>query len=117
LIAQPERRFYFRLCLALGYQHPDVLLSQLTSRQITEWIAYSQLEPFGERNRDLYFGKVVEMLVKMFGGDKHKKVRASDFLDTSRLDYNRRLLSCKRMKKGAIKDFFKTLKDMQGDGK
>lgn len=33
--------------MALGYPHPDILLAQLTSRQVAEWVAFATLEPVG----------------------------------------------------------------------
>lgn len=45
--------FAFRLCLALGYPHPDVLLAQITARQFQEWRAFYALDPFGERRAEL----------------------------------------------------------------
>lgn len=42
----------FRLCLALGYSHPDELLSRLTLAQYQEWVAFYELEPFGDLRAD-----------------------------------------------------------------
>lgn len=39
--------FSFRLSLALGCPHPDFLLAQISSRQLAEWMAYYQVEPWG----------------------------------------------------------------------
>ena len=33
--------------MVLGYPHPDHLLRQLTSRQLTEWMAYATIEQVG----------------------------------------------------------------------
>lgn len=33
--------------MALGYPHPDLMLQQLTSRQISEMMAFAQIEPVG----------------------------------------------------------------------
>ncbi len=41
------------MALALGYPHPDYLLPYLTSRQLREWIAYNNIEPFGQPEQDL----------------------------------------------------------------
>jgi len=38
--------------LALGYPHPDYLLPYLTAEQLTEWEAYSIIEPFGQPHED-----------------------------------------------------------------
>ena len=37
----------FRLCLALGWPHPDYLLKLLTDKQFKEWCSYYALEPWG----------------------------------------------------------------------
>jgi hypothetical protein len=42
--------------LSLGYPHPDYLLKCLTSRQISEWIAYFKIEPFGPPAEEMRFG-------------------------------------------------------------
>jgi len=39
--------------LAVGEIDVDALLARLTSRQLTEWMAFYRLEPFGERRADL----------------------------------------------------------------
>ena len=49
---RPSRRFIFRLCKELGYAHPDYLLDELNSEQISEWEAYNSLEPIGETRAD-----------------------------------------------------------------
>ena len=46
----------FALCLALGCLHPDQLMSQLTSRQYTEWLQYYKCEPWGDQRADLRAG-------------------------------------------------------------
>jgi len=37
----------FRLCLALGWPHPDFLLKTLSHKQFQEWMTYYSLEPWG----------------------------------------------------------------------
>lgn len=44
----PERKFHFRLALALGVLHPDFLKEVLSARQLKEWELYYVVEPFGE---------------------------------------------------------------------
>ena len=44
--------FLFRLALTLGYPHPDYLIQYLSSYQLTEWMAYFLIEPFGPRRED-----------------------------------------------------------------
>jgi hypothetical protein len=38
--------------LAVGEVDVDALLARLTARQLTEWMAYYQLEPWGDLNHD-----------------------------------------------------------------
>ena len=46
----------FRLCLQLGIPHPRYLLRQLNSRDVAEWIAYANIEPFGAPQDELLHG-------------------------------------------------------------
>ena len=43
------KRFLFRLCLHLGFPHPDYLEKWLNPRQLREWLAWSEIEPFGDQ--------------------------------------------------------------------
>jgi len=52
LTRRPERLFYFRLALALGVTVQDLLV-RISSSELTEWMAYYQMEPFGEERADL----------------------------------------------------------------
>jgi hypothetical protein len=61
---RPERRFYFRLALALGRTVAD-LLAGISSAELTEWEAYYQLEPFGELRGDLRAGIVASAIVNV----------------------------------------------------
>lgn len=45
--------FAYRLCLALGKDHPDRLLSSLTYRQWLGWRKYYGQEPWGETRADM----------------------------------------------------------------
>lgn len=47
-----RRRFCLRLALELGCPNVDAMLREMTSRQLDEWIAYYQLEPFGIEAQD-----------------------------------------------------------------
>ncbi len=46
------------MSLALGVVHPDELLTRMSSRQLAEWQAYAELEPFGSHFDDLRAGAV-----------------------------------------------------------
>lgn len=54
----------------MGYPHPDYLLSILTSEQLSEWMAFYNLEPFGfemERNK---FGMLTSTVANVFASKK-----------------------------------------------
>lgn len=55
--------FGFRLCLHLGIPHPDYLFPQLTSRQLAEWMAAYNIEPFGEDLTRMTIAKMAATLV------------------------------------------------------
>ena len=59
--------------MALGYNHPDYLLETLTSRQISEWEAYSRLEPFGEERGDLRMAILTSHITNMVSSLYSKK--------------------------------------------
>jgi hypothetical protein len=45
-------KFAFRLCLAVGVLHPDLLLPQLSWQQFNDWRIYESQEPWGESRAD-----------------------------------------------------------------
>lgn len=45
--------FSYRLALALGYRHPNALLSELTDEEFNGWRAYWDHEPWGEDRADV----------------------------------------------------------------
>jgi len=51
------RRFYFRLALALGTTVGE-LLGRISSRELSEWMAYYELEPWGTVPADYRAGIV-----------------------------------------------------------
>lgn len=72
------------MALALGYAHPDHLLRELTSWQITEWLAYYQIEPWGEERGDLRAGIVASVTANANRDPKHRKrpYTPQDFMPT-----------------------------------
>ena len=58
------RRFLFRLALALG-KTVGQLGRELDSRELTEWMAFDMIEPFGAWRDDF---RVAHALAKIYGG-------------------------------------------------
>jgi len=52
LSERPLRRFLFQLALALGKTVAE-LEETMSSRELTEWIAYNAVQPFGDTRADL----------------------------------------------------------------
>lgn len=72
----------FRLATALGYPHPDLLLRELTARQLAELRAYYQFEPFGGMRTDIALAKIAQLLGAFVG----VKVQSKDMIfDATRL--------------------------------
>lgn len=68
----------------MGYAHPDILLEQLTSSQITEWWAYDTVDPIGERRDDYRFSYMFSLLtnlvIRATGKKNAKLTKVDDFL-------------------------------------
>jgi hypothetical protein len=57
----------FRLCLALGVLHPDLLLLRLSATQLAEWRAFLSLEPAGEIRADLRAAQLAHLVATACG--------------------------------------------------
>ncbi len=73
--AGPERLFAFRLALALGEVNVDEMLRRMPAELLGEWMAYEELEPFGQRRGDLQAGIVASTLMNIFR-DRKKRSQA-----------------------------------------
>jgi hypothetical protein len=56
------------------------MLSEITSRQFAEWMAYAQLEPFGEERDDLRMGIVASTIANANRGKGQKAYKPTDFI-------------------------------------
>lgn len=81
-MAQPGRRFLFRLALQLGFPHPDHLLRCLDSHQLSEWIVFAGLEPFGDLRADFRAGQIAATLANVHRSKDTEPFQASDFFPT-----------------------------------
>ena len=64
----------------MGYAHPDVLLQELDSYQIAEWMAYAQLEPFGEQEAFWRSGMTASTIANVNRGKNTKAFKPEDFM-------------------------------------
>ena len=81
LRSQPEELLLFRLCVCgVGSAaHPDELRDRLDSRQISEWMAYEMIEPFGPRWNEVLHGIRTAAIVSCFS-KPGQQVEATDFM-------------------------------------
>lgn len=56
------------------------MLQRMTSRELTEWQVYSNLEPWGEEREDLRSGMATSPLLNIQMGKKGKKSKPSDWI-------------------------------------
>jgi len=65
--------------LALGCTVEE-LLARISSRELAEWMAYAELEPFGEERADLRAGIVASTIANVNRGKNRKAYKAVDFV-------------------------------------
>lgn len=64
----------------LGIPHPRILSEQLTSREITDWIAYEMVEPFGEYRADLRAGIVAATVANVHRPKGRRAFKPEEFM-------------------------------------
>lgn len=75
----PERRFWFRLALALGMSIRQVQ-QNVDSAEFSEWIAYCNIEPFGEERADLRSAIVASTIANCNRKANKQAFKVSDFM-------------------------------------
>ena len=63
-----------------GFPHPDYLLPELTSRQLAEWTAFYNRNPFGQEITNLVIAKMAAALWNQRRGKGVEAVKPEDFL-------------------------------------
>lgn len=63
----------------MGEPDVDAMLGRMTSRQVAEWMAYNQIEPFGEERADLRAGIVASTIANVNRG-KGQPMKPADFM-------------------------------------
>jgi hypothetical protein len=56
------------------------MLAQITSKQLTEWMAFYQIEPFGEERDDLRSGIVASVIANVNRGKNRKPFKPEEFM-------------------------------------
>lgn len=76
-------RFCFRLALSLGMPVGE-MLARMSSAELTYWIAYASLEPFGPLAEEQRAGVVASTVYAMNAGKRAKPMGPSDFFPALR---------------------------------
>lgn len=70
--------------MELGYPHPDQLLKELTSEQLTEWMAFNLIDPIGKWRDDYRMSYMAATIsnnfIKAFGKKGAKFHSVDDFV-------------------------------------
>ena len=66
---RPELKFKFRLALALGRTVAE-LEETISSDELTQWIAFYNMEPFGSERDNIHAGIIASTLANIHGGSK-----------------------------------------------
>lgn len=56
------------------------MLAEMTSAQLSEWMAFAQLEPWGEERADLRAGIIASTMANSMKGAKGKAFKPQDFM-------------------------------------
>lgn len=79
-MARPLRRFAFRLAKAWGCSVRE-LLARVDGPELTEWMAFERLEPFGERVEDWRWARLLALVHNRTSwSDKERAVTPEDYL-------------------------------------
>lgn len=79
--------FYFRLAAHLGCTVGE-LLARCNSRELSEWMAYYSIEPFGQGMNSYMIASLMALTANMQTGKKGKKFDPDDFLPKRREKQN-----------------------------
>ena len=73
------RRFVFTLALALGKTVAQ-LLSEISSRELTEWVAFNNISPIGEERGDARQAFTTAAIVNAFRGKNSQPAKPAHFM-------------------------------------
>lgn len=76
------RRFAHRLCLALGGMTVSELLERISSAELTDWMAFYQLEPWGGFQDEYRAALIASMVANTARDEKRRRepFRATEFM-------------------------------------
>ena len=94
--------FAYQLALKLGYINVDRMLTEIDSRQLSEWIAFARLEPFDESRADIRSAIIAQTVAAASGVKRRFKIE--EFMPTygQREAKQQTLVDAKMVVKGFI---------------
>lgn len=98
------RVFAYRLAVRMGILNVDELLSRLTVPQFAEWMAYYQIEPFGQDHTDYLIAQLTALTRNINRQQGTEASKPQDFLPYHRLqqeDWQSMFEKVRRAKQGA----------------
>lgn len=73
-----------RLAKAMGIPNVDAMLESISGVQLTEWMAYADLEPFGEERADLRMAigtaSLANIMYQLWTGKRDAPFKVEDFM-------------------------------------
>lgn len=66
--------------MELGCLHPDYLFKELTARQLHEWQAFYEIDPFGDQRDDLRTGILCSVMNNRWRAKNETPVKPMDFM-------------------------------------
>lgn len=74
------RLFAHRLALSVGRVDVRRMLSEISADDLMEWVAYNEIEPFGEARADLRAGIVASTIANVNRPKNSRALRPGDFM-------------------------------------
>jgi hypothetical protein len=96
---------WFRLALAWGCTVPEAQ-ARCNSNELTEWMAFSRLEPWGGEAEDLRWSLLLAMFINAHRGKHTRRFTAADF----QMGDHTKPVASKHERWAAIKTIFRSLK-------
>jgi len=80
------------------------MLARMSGQELTEWMAFYQLEPWGTKVDDQRAGIVASTMANLWGGGK-KKFKPDDFMPEYRVERRKRTPDWKAMRSALMGRF------------
>ena len=90
------------------------LENRMSSRELSEWMAYSSIEPFGEYREDYRAGLIAATIANCAGAGKKKALQPTDFIPIFQQEQTSSYLDRRKTQISQM-NLFKTLADQTNE--